>query len=275
MSIYLGNTKVKPIFGATAITYDPDAQAFFTAVEGGGDTLTITEKDAVNTLVVSLKADSLWTPLQAIYPFVGGTSGSMKWNLKDPQDTNAAYRMQFTGSGWTFDANGVQQSNSSTTYGNTHYAADTNDNTIGMSMGVYINGGTNAQGYDLASITFTPSTAETALIAGFGNNTFYVAYGGLVTTSAYTMPNGFFVANSDGSTTKGYRNGSEVSTAAQTRNLNVVNAINLGNRVGGVGDSATDRRYAFCFLGKSLDATQNSDLYTAVQAFETTLSRNI
>jgi hypothetical protein len=249
---------------------DPDAQAFITAAGISGSDAT-----AINTLVVDLKADNIWNELQAIYPFVGGTSDSMKWNLKDPQDTNAAYRMQFTGSGWTFSSNGVQQSNNATTFGNTNYAANTNDNTVGMSMGVYINGGTNAQGYDLASITFTPSTAEAALIAGFGNNIFYVAYGPLVTTSAFTMPNGFFVANSDGTDTKGYRNGTEVSTAAQVRNLNIVNAINLGNRVGGIGDSATDRRYAFCFIGKSLDATDQANLYTAVQTFQTTLGRQI
>ena len=46
--------------------YNPDAQIFFNAVENGGDTLTVTEKDAVNTLVNSLQADSIWGKLQAI-----------------------------------------------------------------------------------------------------------------------------------------------------------------------------------------------------------------
>jgi hypothetical protein len=35
--------------------------------------------------------------MQAIYPFVGGTAYSHKWNLKDPRDTDAAFRLQYFG----------------------------------------------------------------------------------------------------------------------------------------------------------------------------------
>lgn len=228
---------------------------------------------AVNTLVADLRTYNIWDKLQAIYPLVGGTSGSMKWNLKDPQDTNAAYRLDCAGTGWTFDASGSKQSDSSTTYANTFYAVNTNDNTDGMSMGVYINGGTNTQGYDLGRFD---GTDDIALIAGFGNNTFYVNYvsTSYITTGAFTMPNGFFVANNDGTNTKGYRNGTEVSTGAETRNLTDTGALYLGNRNGGP-DAASDRRYAFAFIGKSLNGTEQSNLYTAVQKFETTLGRQV
>ena len=253
--------------------YNPDAQIYFNAVENGGDTLTVTEKDAVNTLVNSLQADSIWGKLQAIYPLVGGTSNSMKWNLKDPQDFAAAFKIDWIGTGWTFNSNGAAQSNSNTTYGNTNYSANTNNNTDGMSMGVYINGGTNATGYDLGMLS---AATEYVVIAGYGNNTFYSSFGtGFVTTTAFTMPNGFFAANSDGSTTKGYRNGVEVATNAQTRDITKSEKIFLGNRNGGGLSEGTDRRYAFGFLGKKLDATSHLNLYNAVQTFNTTLSRNI
>ena len=65
-----------------APVYDTDAQAFFTAVAGGGDTLTTTEKDATNQFVLDLKSAGIWTAMDLIYPFVGGTSTSTKWNLK-------------------------------------------------------------------------------------------------------------------------------------------------------------------------------------------------
>ena len=86
--------------------YDTDAQAFFTAVEGGGDTLTTTEKDATNQLVLDLKSDGIWTGMYAIYPFVGATSTSTKWNLKDPRDLDAAYRVSWTGTA-NFTADGI------------------------------------------------------------------------------------------------------------------------------------------------------------------------
>jgi len=274
MAIRVGNNPILKFYAGPVPYVDPDAQAFFNAVTSDGGTLTSTEESAVNTLVISLKADSLWTPLQAIYPLVGGTSGSMKWNLKDPQDTNAAYRMTWAGTGWTFDANGVKQSDSGTTYGNTNYSASTNDNTVGMSMGVYINGGTNAAGYDLGART---EPNELQLIAGFGNNTYYTGWGAVYGTySGATMPNGFFSTTGDGTNgNKGYRNGVEVISVAGSRNLSVTATLYLGNRNGGIGDSATDRRYAFCFIGEKLTGTQHADLYTIVQTFETTLGRQV
>ena len=81
--------------------YDPDAQAFITATGISG-----ADADAINQLVIDLKDYLLWDLIDAFYPFIGGTSTSCKYNLKDPQDTDGAYRMSFNGS-WTFNSSGV------------------------------------------------------------------------------------------------------------------------------------------------------------------------
>ena len=86
-------------FAPPGPVYDPDAQAFFTAESTAGVTLTTTQKTAVNNLVVNLKAANIWTKFKAIYPIVGGTATAHKFNLKNPADTNAAFRLAFTG-GW-------------------------------------------------------------------------------------------------------------------------------------------------------------------------------
>ena len=272
MPFRLGTNRIgRLIVGGTG--FDPDAQAFFTAVTGGGDTLTTTEENAVNQLVLDLKSANIWTSLQAIWPFVGGTASSQKWNLKDPRDLDAAYRMTFAGAGWTHSADGVQQSNDNSTYGDTNYPQNTNDNTAGMSMGVYINGGTTATGYDLGCLS---GGAYAFLIAGYGNNTFYSGYSVSNTTGAFTMPNGFFVADNNGTTSTGYRNGASVVSGGGARNLSLSLSPYLGNdNRGGPAAEATDRRYAFCFMGESLGSTEQSDLYTAVQDFNTTLSREV
>ena len=98
--------------GGAAI--DPDAQAFITAA-GITDP---TQQTAINDLVVGLKADSLWTKMVALYPFVGGTDASHKWNLKDPRDLDAAFRLTFVG-GLTSSTQGVL-ADGSTGYANTH-----------------------------------------------------------------------------------------------------------------------------------------------------------
>lgn len=96
------NKHLMSFFLDSGASYDSDAQAFFTAT-GITDA---TQKTAVNTLVTALKAASIWTKYVAIYPFVGGAATTHKFNLKDPQDTDAAYRLTFSG-GWTHNANGV------------------------------------------------------------------------------------------------------------------------------------------------------------------------
>ena len=78
---------------AFGVSYDADAQAYITA---SGITST-DAKNSVNYLIVNLKSNNLWTKIQALYPFFGTTASMHKWNAKNPLDTNAAFRLSFTG----------------------------------------------------------------------------------------------------------------------------------------------------------------------------------
>ena len=112
------------VFAGPAI--DPDAQAFITAA-GITDP---TQQSAINTLVLDMKGYGIWTKMKAIYPFVGGTATTHKYNLKDPQDLDAAFRLVFFG-GWTHSSNGVQ-GNGTNGYADTKFNPNTgysvNDN---------------------------------------------------------------------------------------------------------------------------------------------------
>jgi hypothetical protein len=72
---------------------DADAFAFVEAAGVTGET----QQSAINNLVTGLKANSIWDKMIAIYPFIGGTAFSHKYNLKNPADTNSAYRILFSG----------------------------------------------------------------------------------------------------------------------------------------------------------------------------------
>jgi hypothetical protein len=74
-------------------------------------TLTLTQQNAIDTLVKDLKRFSLWDKMKAIYPFVGGTAEAHKYNLKDPRDLDVAYRLTFSGT-WTHNSSGSQPTNS-------------------------------------------------------------------------------------------------------------------------------------------------------------------
>jgi len=101
---------------------DPDAQAFLTAAAITDPTIS----NAINNLVINLKAQNIWTSMQAIYPFVGGTSTTHKWNLKNPTDANSAFRLTFSG-GWTHSSNGAYP-NGTNAYANTFYNPATSSN---------------------------------------------------------------------------------------------------------------------------------------------------
>jgi alkaline phosphatase len=68
-----------PVFSVPA-SYDTDAKAFLTASQVA-DTI---QQSAINDLVLDLKSANIWTKMKAVYPIVGGTALTHKWNLKNP-----------------------------------------------------------------------------------------------------------------------------------------------------------------------------------------------
>ena len=95
---------------------DPDCAAFLTATGITNPTIS----GAICTLVTSMKANGTWAKMNAIYPFVGGTATTHKFNLKNPADTDAAFRLSFSG-GWVHSANGILP-NGTNTFANTFYS---------------------------------------------------------------------------------------------------------------------------------------------------------
>jgi hypothetical protein len=106
--LFANNNKPKNIL-------DVDAKAFLQAAGITDATITI----AINTLVVDLKLNNLWNKIQAAYPFVGGTATTCKFNLKNPLDTNAAFRITFSG-GMSYNSTGITGNGINGT-ANTHY----------------------------------------------------------------------------------------------------------------------------------------------------------
>lgn len=111
---------------------DVDANTFFTAA-GITDP---TQKSAVTSMVIALKAAGLWTISKAIYPFVGNAAASTKYNLKDPRDLDAAYRIVWAG-GVTHDSNGVTF-NGTTGVGDTKFVPSTVYPSSRMSFHYYL-----------------------------------------------------------------------------------------------------------------------------------------
>jgi len=188
---------------------DADAQAFISAA-GITD---LTQATAIGTLVNDLKSYGLWTKMKAFYPMVGGTATSHKWNLKDPRDLDAAYRLTFFG-GLTHDSNGVL-GNGTNSYAYTNLS----QNTMGlnnMSMGWYnMNNVANsvqakyAIGSSYTQMQFRYFDSFSGAIQRIGGtvNTF---------TNSSTQKGMYVLARQNSTQALAYKNGTLQNTADQT-----------------------------------------------------------
>ena len=249
--------------------YDADAQAFFTAA-GITDT---TQKSAVNQLVLDLKSYSIWTKMKAIYPFVGGTATTHKYNLKDPQDTDAAFRLVFSG-GWTHSSTGATP-NGTNGYADSKFIPGStyqNDN----HMSIYLRSNVSETTVDIGVIDSLGQAFDIeSRIAGTG-------YFQNHRTSSYVS---FAVSDSRGQwlntrTSSAlqtvYKNGTSQATDTNSGTNQINYSVYLGSRnLQGSTNTFSSKEIAFASLGTSLNGTEAANFYTAVQAFQTTLSRNV
>jgi hypothetical protein len=241
--------------------FDPDAQAFFDRVTTAGGSLSTTEKSAVNTLVVDMKAAGIWTPMKAIYPMVGASAEACKQNLKSAS---------FTGSfstGWTFASTGVTP-NGTSAFFDTTLNSFTDLTQTSISFGIYYRSNAVAvpiEGtFNGDSLSISPRGTDTYLSIGT-----YSAIG-ISDTSV-----GFKAVSRNGSALRGYINATQNGTATSSINCPSLTMYLGALNFNGAPGFYSSNQEAFAFLGDGLNDTQMSNYYTAIQAFQTTLSRQV
>jgi len=244
---------------------DADWLAYYNRVIAAGGSLTTTEQNATKTLVADLKANSLWTPMLAVYPMVGASAAACAQNLKSSSFTGT-----FT-SGWTFSANGVQGNGTSAYFNTTitplqmgqnsvHFSCYTNENSNGYKMGI-------------------DDSSQSSWIRGNNTDSSQVtdqANNGPFVPLIYTQNKGFVIANRVASLSDMVFNNNVKYTRLNTSGGRSSLSYYVGayHSSGGSG-GYTNAQFRFNSFGDGLTDTQASNFYTAVQAFQTTLSRAI
>jgi hypothetical protein len=267
-------------FGTLA-TLDPDAAAFIAAA-GITDA---TQQSAIYALVISMKANGTWTKMIAIYPFVGGTATTHKYNLKDPRDLNAAYRLSFFG-GLTHSSNGVA-------FDGVNSYADTfltpsgvlaaNNNSIGYYSRTVV-ASSSETAIDIGAVpneVLDPSLyclivrRNTSNLSAFAANSSTTSFAAVTTVSDGS---GLFIGSiTSSSSRKIYRNNSAIATNTSTGVQSLppqklfIGAISNNN----VASLFSNRECAFSFVATSLSDAEVGTLYTDIQAFQTTLGRQV
>lgn len=246
--------------------FDSDAQAFLTAA-GITDP---TQSNAVNQLVIDLKAASIWSKLLAIYPFVGGSATKHKYNLKDPRDLDAAFRIVWNGT-VTHDASGVT-SDGSSGYGDTKLIPSVVMQTNGGSAGVWADGTTGVNQVAMGVQTSSPKITQ--IVPHWSDNTAYPSISGSQGAfSAYGASTLFQVVRSDATNCFYQADTTRTSfTGAYDPPTHVIYVAALNN-AGTPGFYYSNNPIKFAYVGDTLTTTDTDNFFTAVSDFQTALGR--
>lgn len=250
---------------ANRLGYDADAAAFFTAasITDAG------QKTAVNQFVLALKGYSIWALFSRLYPFVGGDATKHAVCLKSLTSGS------FVGT-VTQDANGIT-GDGATGYFDTGFSL-TSQTTTDNHLSVYSRTTAASAAVEIGALDAASATrndlwagdASSRLVARNFNDGAYLL--------ATTANGGHYLSTRTGTAHKGYRNGSQVASntnTADTPNVAVRNFYVLALNVSNAPLSLSPKNLALASIGTGLDATQAGNFYTAVQAYQTALGRQL
>ena len=254
------------------VTTDADAQAFITAAA----ITDATQQGALDVLVKGLKTDLLWTKMLAVYPFVGGTATSCKFNLKNPLDTNGAHRLNFVG-GWTFSSNGITP-NGLTAYADTFLSPLTHFTSGNSSFSAYSRINNIETGVLLGTRGSAFNTnLDLSLRNSSNTNVYHNTSSGAITVSPNPPSSAinFISSRINSANTITAQNGatnSQVSSEIAFSNFSIY--ISAKNNIG-VAATFSTRNLAFAHIGTGLTQAECTLFYNRIQTFQTTLGRQV
>lgn len=271
--------------------YEPETIDYFAAIGIAEDATvyfasTIFEKTgkqlwrAINKFVVKIKTDkglalgvnNLKDFIDVIHLFLGGTATRAKFNLSNPLDTNAAFRLSFSG-GWTYNGGGATP-NGTNGYASVHWNSSTNGASNRVAYGFYRRTA-DTKGvhgvWDLNNPTRLYDQINTAAgVFTIGNN------GGLNTATPYTRFH--FIAVRAASTKTFSNNAIRLSPGALSHTTTTLPFfIGARNNNNASVNQYTDGQLAvFILTGKvELSDTDVLNINAAIDQLMTDLGRNV
>ena len=258
------------------------------------DVLNITDsntRNSINNFTVSLKNNNIWGKMSGIYPFIGDSADLNKYNLKDPRDLDASFRLDFEGAGTIHSSNSGVNFAGSNDYANVFFnpysnltgypvhlsflsLSDSSADTI--DMGCVPNDLTNPR--LMVSVeynspneayfdSYSYSNGRVAISTPLISKAFYAA-------SRITPSSGFMMLfNTSTTPTKSDRNTTDITSSSKP-NLNIfLGAVNKGGTP--FYESTSNRKFGFFSVGDGLTSGECVNLYSAVKQLQYDLNRNL
>ena len=259
--------------------YDPDAQAFITAT----GLTTPTQQNTINELVLDLKSANIWTKFNALYPMITDKvtqvdiANQMKFNLKNPLDTNGAFRLNWVG-GWVWSTNGATP-NGTNSYANTFLSTATNLSLNSGHLSYYSRTNSLSAGTVIEIGTLKPTPDSYSDLVLSSANTTYFRFNNTTTfnTVATSNTEGFYVGTRTASNIiKTFKSGVNIinGTAPSSATSTVPFFIGASNN-NGTPQFYSTKQCAFASIGSGLTDLEAQLFYQIVGKYQVALSRNI
>jgi hypothetical protein len=230
--------------------------------------------NAIKTLISDLKLNNLLHKFSAIYPFVSDgilqtRSFQHKFNLINPKDTDKAFRLSFMGT-VTHNDNGVTGDGTSG-YANSFFNSSLNLAVNSTHISVYSRTNINRASQEIAAGGFS-------IITKYNNAVTYIdSYNGSTGRVTVTVPNslGLFMSSRTSATVhKAFKNGYQIGTT-NTGASGSLSPSNMNIMAGSPPGNYSNKNIAFASIGSGMTDAESLTFYNIVQAFQTTLGRQV
>lgn len=266
-----------PTPSATPPSFDSGATAYLNAVVTAGGTVDATMSAATNTFFTTIRNAGILSKIFTMYPFIGGTAASHRINAITPTGSVGTFN-----GGWTHNVSGCTPNGVNTWLAPKLGSANADvlpGNYTGFSHGVYINevvGTTNigvvSGAYD-AQVDLAQLGLETVNSNQSMSNTTLATFATITRDT-----NGGFYANTRiSSSQEVIQQNSSGFTASTTYAPVATNrgyVLGARNSDGNISTFFT-KRLSFAFMGQNFTGSDLSTLNTAVQTYQTSLSRQV
>lgn len=274
----LNRQVIRPTFGSRGnipITFHDESIKFFSAAS----ITDLNQRIAVDNLVRGLKLYDLWNKMKAIYPFVGGNATSHSYNLKDPRNVDAAFRLIFLGGGWTHTSNGIQ-GNGTSSYANTFLVPSTDMTNNNTHISIYSRIHIPQFSSCMIGTSKNPSFLPLLTIYGGGASIDCYSYASNRINNNTGILTGLFINSRVTSTNfTAYINSTIIGTNTTTNPLDVTtidNPIFIGGiNLNGIPSQYNPNQYSFASVGNGLTDAEASIFYNLVQNYQLQLNRQV
>jgi hypothetical protein len=244
-----------------------------TDVDGSGDATCV---GSVDIWGAQLELGSTATTYQPIattqQAFI---ANQFKYNLVNPLDTDAAFRLVFNG-GWTHSSTGATP-NGTNGYADTKFIPSTSFSSNNNSFGVYSRTD-NVNGENFMGTSTTTANRILMYVKFTSGGASQINHNSQSPAQPTTLnSSGQFVSNRiSAGTQKVFYNGNSIaSISSSEQGLSTVPIFLASANVSGSASGFSNRQLAFAHIGNGLTDTEAANLYTRVQAFQTALNRQV